>query len=32
MLENQDEIRERENHRVFKQLLNTFVEPEYTRK
>lgn len=29
MLENQDQIREKENHRVFKQLLNTFIKDEY---
>lgn len=28
MLEEQEKIRERENHRVFKQLLNTFIEQE----
>ena len=28
MLKNQEEIRERENHRVFKQLLNDFVKVE----
>ena len=32
MLENQEEIRERENHRVFKQLLSTFVENDYIAK
>ena len=28
MLEDQNEIREKENHRVFKQLLNTFVSSQ----
>ncbi len=32
MLENQDEIREKENHRVFKQLLNTFMKEEYNNE
>lgn len=32
MLENQEQIRERENHRVFKQLLGTFIENDYTTK
>lgn len=32
MLENQEQIRERENHRVFKQLLGTFIETNYTTK
>lgn len=30
MLENQEQIRERENHRVFKQLLGTFTQNDYT--
>ena len=32
MLENQNIIREKENHRVFKQLLNTFIESENKTK
>ena len=28
MLKNREEIREKENHRVFKQLLNTFIKKE----
>lgn len=32
MLENQEQIRERENHRVFKQLLGTFIEEENITK
>lgn len=32
MLENQEQIRERENHRVFKQLLGTFIEEEHITK
>ena len=30
MLKDQNEIREKENHRVFKQLLNTFVKEDLT--
>lgn len=32
MLENQEKIRERENHRVFKQLLSSFMQEEYEKK
>lgn len=32
MLNNQEQIREKENHRVFKQLLNTFASEDYTNK
>ena len=31
MLKDQNEIREKENHRVFKQLLNTFVNPQNSK-
>lgn len=32
MLENQEQIRKKENHRVFKQLLNTFIEEKDNTK
>ena len=32
MLEDKEQIRERENHRVFKQLLGTFIEEETKEK
>ena len=32
MLEEKEKIREKENHRVFKQLLSTFMEDENNTK
>ncbi len=32
MLEDQEQIRKKENHRVFKQLLSTFIEEQAQEK